>query len=131
MFAPRFLMSVLLFGLGIACLVAGAGVSAQDKKKEKSPLEGKKGMVVGTLTEVGPKSNYIDVKADGEEKARRYVPHWVGGTPDKGGGPDKKMIKIISDLKVGSRLEVSWEYEERFRVVAVKLLAEPKKVDKK
>ena len=38
------------------------------------------------------------------------------------GGPDKKILKIISELKVGSRLEVEWLYEERFRVMGIKLL---------
>jgi len=107
----------------------GTNVYAQDKKdkKEKNPLEGKKGTAIGTLTEKGP--NFIEVKADGEEKGRRYVPHWVGGNPDKGGGPDKAMLKIFSELKIGSRLEVEWEFEERLRAVKVKVLkkAEDKK----
>ena len=92
-------------------------------------MEGKKGKVIGLLTEKGP--NFIEVKADGEEKGRRYVPHWVGGAPAQGGGPDKKMLKIIGDLKVGSRIEVDWEFEERLRVVAVKVLKAPVEKDKK
>ena len=121
---------VLAFTFG---MVAWTGedslVSAQDKKKEKDPKEGKKGKVIGTLTEKGP--NFIEVKADGEEKGRRYVPHWVGGAPAQGGGPDKKMLKVISELKIGSRLEVEWEFEERLRIVTVKVLKAPPEKDKK
>jgi RNA polymerase sigma factor (sigma-70 family) len=78
------------------------------------------GVIVGTLTAKGP--NWIEVKADGEEKARRYVPHWRGGLPKDGGGPDKAMVRIINGLTVGSRLRVGWEFEERARVVKVEVL---------
>jgi hypothetical protein len=121
-------MMMLAFGLTLGIVALGDGSAAfaqeKDKKKEKDPLEGKKGTAIGTLTGKGP--NFIELKADGEEKGRKYVPHWVGGAPDKGGGPDKKMVKIISELKVGSRLEVGWEFEERLRVVSVKVLQVPK-----
>ena len=70
---------------------------------------------IGVVTAKG--DNYIELKADGEEKARVYVPHWVGGAPAQGGGPDKKMLEVFSKLKVGSRVEVKWEFEERLRAV--------------
>jgi hypothetical protein len=98
---------------------------AQEQKKD--PNEGKKGKAIGTLTEKS--DNFIEVKADGEEKARRYVPHWIGGAPAQGGGFDKKVLKVFKELKIGSRVEVQWEFEERFRALSVKVLALPK--DKK
>jgi hypothetical protein len=103
----------------------GLQAAAQDKKDVKEEKKGKKrgGTVVGTLTRKG--ENFIEVKADGEEKARKYVPHWIGGAPAQGGGPDKKMLAVFSKLKVGSRVEVKWEFEERLRAVAVKVLHEP------
>ena len=124
------LVGAVLFGLAWAVIdMSGpAGLAQEKDKKEKNPLEGKKGKAIGILTEKGP--NFIEVKADGEEKGRRYVPNWVGGNPDKGGGPDKMMLKIISELKVGSRLEVEWLYEERFRVIGVKVLKAPAGKDK-
>jgi hypothetical protein len=109
-------------------VVAGEKDKKEKDKKEKDPLEGKKGVAIGLLTEKGP--NFIEVKADGEEKARRYVPHWVGGAPAAGGGPDKKMLKIFSELKVGSRLEVEWVFEERLRAVSVKVLKVPAEKEK-
>ncbi len=126
MLAQRILLGlvVLVFLCGIVALTGTDGVIAQDKKKEKDPLEGKKGTVIGTLSDKG--TNFIEVKADGEEKGRKYVPNWT--KEDR--GPDKKMLKIISELKIGSRLEVEWLYEERFRVMGVKVLKAAEK-DKK
>ena len=72
-------------------------------------------LVVGMLT--GKGDAYIEVKADGEEKARRYVPHWRGGNPAQGGGPDKKMVQVFRELKVGSRVQLEWEFDERPRVL--------------
>jgi hypothetical protein len=110
--------------LGTACCVLLLGLvsaHAQDKKKEKDPNEGKKGKAIGTLTEKSAK--FIEVKADGEEKARRYVPQWVGGNS---GGFDKDVVKVFNALKIGSRIEVEWVFEERFRALKVKVLALPK-----
>jgi hypothetical protein len=116
------LLSSGLFVLLLGIFVLGA--SAQEKKKEADANEEKKGKTVGTLTERSDK--FIEVKADGEEKARRYVPRWVGGDPAQGGGFDKAMVKAFNQLKIGSRVEVDWVFEERFRAIAVKTLAPPR-----
>jgi hypothetical protein len=110
--------------LTACCLALGAD-GAQDKQDKKDKEAGKHGKVIGILVGIGKEKKAIDVKADGEEKARTYVPHWVGGAPAQGGGPDKKMVEIISKLKVGSRVEVKWEFEERLRVVEIKVLHLP------
>lgn len=110
------------------CLaVPAGGVLAEEKAakegkeaKAKSELEGKKGTVIGVVTAKGP--SFIEVKAEGEEKGRRYVPHWVGGLPKDGGGPDKKMLEVIKGVTVGSRVRVAWEYQERPRVVKLDVL---------
>lgn len=118
-------LCLLAFASGALALVGSDAAQAQEKKKEKSPLEGKKGTVVGTL--VGKEKNAIEVKADGEEKGRKYVPQWKGGAPAQGGGPDKAMLKIFNELKVGSRIEVEWLFEERLRAISVKVLKTPEK----
>ncbi|MBI2806867.1 MAG: hypothetical protein HYX68_17955 [Planctomycetes bacterium] len=116
------LTTVLTLGLALGVLTTGESAAlAQDKKKkEKNPLEGKKGTAIGTLVSKGP--NFIEVRADGEEKGRKYMPQWIGGAPAKGGGLDKKILKIFSGLKIGSRVEVQWLYHERFRAMGVKVL---------
>jgi hypothetical protein len=115
---------LLLFTLLMLTLLASLTPVSLAQEKPKDPNEGKKGKTIGMLTEKSEK--FIEVKADGEEKARRYVPQWVGGNPDKGGGPDKKTVKTFLELKVGSRVEVEWVYEERFRALKVTVLALPK-----
>ncbi len=90
------------------------------KKKEKDPMEGKKGTVIGVVT--AKPENAIEIKAAGEEKARKYVPQWKGGLPSAGGGLDKEILKAIREIKVGSRVEVEWLFEERLRVMSIKLL---------
>jgi hypothetical protein len=113
--------------LGVLWVFSLAG-HAQEKKP-KNPEEGKKGTTVDTLVKKG--DNFIEVKADGEEKARRFVPQWVGGLPAKGGGPDKEILKIYRELTVGSRIEVDWVFEERLRSLKIKVLkAAPEKKDK-
>jgi hypothetical protein len=116
----RVLLTFIVFGLAVA-LVGLSG--AEEKKKQKDPGEGKKGTVIGTL--VAKDKGWIEVRADGEEKARRYVPQWVGGMPSQGGGPDKAILKIYSDLKIGSRIEVEWLFEERLRSMKIKLIKGP------
>ena len=102
---------------------------AEEKKAdEKKSPDKKSGTVVGVVT--AKEGNWVEVKADGEEKGRKYIPHWRGGAPSAGGGPDKDMVKIISSLKIGSRLEVEWEHEEHFRVLKVKVLKASEKDNK-
>jgi hypothetical protein len=102
-----------------------------EKKDDKKSEEGRKGTVTGVVTAKG--DNWIEVKADGEEKARKYVPHWRGGNPDKGGGPDKEMVAEIKKVAVNSRVKLDWEFEERARVVKIEVLKKPedKKDEKK
>lgn len=121
--------AILVIG-GWGAVAGGQGLFAQEKK-EKNPLEGKKGKAVGVL--VAREKNFIEVKADGEEKGRRYVPHWRGGAPDKGGGLDKKMLEVFAKLNVGDRVEVEWVFEERLRAEKVTVLkkAERKEAPKK
>lgn len=111
---------------GFCWIIAGdIPVGHGQEAKENPKLTGKKGRTIGLLTARG--QNFIEVKADGEVKGRRYVPRWVGGSPADGGGLDKRMLKTFESLKIGSRLQVDWIYEERLRAIAVKVLQEPEK----
>jgi hypothetical protein len=129
MSARRAFLALLLAGL-IFPGVAWSVDEKKDEKTEKKDTDWKKGTVVGLLTAKG--DNWIEIKADGEEKARKYVPHWRGGLPKDGGGPDKKMLATFKTLKIGSRLRIEWVFEERARVEKIEVLKEPKKeADKK
>ena len=105
-------------GVVLVLLMVGTGLPAGEKKTGKD--EQRKGTVVGVLTAKG--ENYVEVKGDGEAKGRKYFPHWIGGTPAKGGGLDKAILKQIGQLKVGSRIRLEWDYEERPRIVRIEVL---------
>lgn len=115
---PRDCLTAVLFATAVVGLSITPG-SAQDKKQEKKD-EVRKGTVTGIVT--AKAENWIEVKADGEEKARKYVPHWRGGAPDKGGGPDKEMIAKLKEIPVNSRVKLEWTFEERPRVEKIEIL---------
>jgi len=77
----------------------------------------KKGTVRGTV--VAKNENSIDVKPLGKGPVERYLPHWRGGNPSAGGGLDKKVLQQLAPIKVGQKVTVKWEYEERKRVVDI------------
>ena len=60
-------------------------------------------------------------KADGEEKARRYLP--IGGQ----GGPDKNVLKAIADTPINARVKMDWRYDNRCRIVKIEVLKLPDK----
>ena len=104
----------------LALTIVGSRTTAEEPKKEGE----KKGTVTGVVTAKG--ENWIEVKADGEEKARRYVPHWRGGNPKDGGGPDKEMVAKIKEVPVKARVRLEWTFEERPRVEKIEVLRKDK-----
>ena len=120
MFAKFLTIGMLAFGL-----IATSG-SQEKKDEKKKDEEVRKGTVTGIVTAKG--DNWIEVKADGEEKARRYVPNWKGGLPKDGGGPDKKIVAEIKEIVVKSRIRLEWSFQERPRVDKIEVL---KKADEK
>jgi hypothetical protein len=118
-----------MFKCVMASLVAAAvllvGLCGSTRAADEKKADQKGGKVAGVVTAKG--ENFLEVKADGEEKARRYVPNWVGGAPAAGGGPDKKMLAEIGKTPVGARVELTWKFEERARVVELKVVKAPEK----
>ncbi|MBM4095265.1 MAG: hypothetical protein FJ261_00650 [Planctomycetes bacterium] len=107
----------------LAILMSLVGINgtlhSQGDKKEGKP-ERRKGELTGVVT--GKGDNWIEVKADGEEKARKYVPHWRGGNPNMGGGPDKAMEAELKKVPLKSRVRLEWSFEERPRVEKIEVL---------
>lgn len=113
--------ALLILALAAAFLATtGTTRSQAPKDKKENKPEARKGEVTGIVTAKG--DNWIEVKADGEEKGRKYVPHWRGGNPDKGGGPDKSMVAEIKKVPVKSRVRLEWSFEERPRVEKIEVL---------
>lgn len=108
----------LFVTLSLTLMLATAGRTEEPKKKEAE--EGRKGTVTGVVTAKG--DNWIEVKADGEEKGRRYVPHWRGGNPKDGGGPDKEMVAKIKEVPLKARVRLEWSFQERPRVEKIEVL---------
>src|SRR5215208_6100016 len=104
----------------VAVVVTAAGAAADEPKKDAE----KKGTVTGVVTAKG--DNWIEVKADGEERARRYVPHWRGGAPKDGGGPDKEMVVKLKEVPLKARVRLEWSFEERPRVEKIEVLKKTK-----
>lgn len=110
-------------------LVSGLVISpalgnAQEKKSPGKDSKKKSGTLIGVVTAKGP--NFIEVKAFGEERARKYFPHWRGGAPKDGGGLDKKMLETFRKLKTGNRIRLTWEFEERPRAVQIEVIGKDK-----
>lgn len=113
------LASTTLIALSLACL------SAADMPRPHKPMEGggvevpqeRSGYEKGEVLSVNENSFTIrSVKGYN----RTYTPHWRGGMPKDGGGPDKEMVAAIRTLVPGETIELKWEWEERYRVIALR-----------
>lgn len=93
----------------VVLLVSGGLVAGQEKQEPE-----KRGSVVGVATAKG--GYWIEIKADGEEKARRYFC-----------GSNQVALKAVKSTEVGSRVRLEWRFEEVFRVVKIEVLKEPPK----
>jgi hypothetical protein len=105
----------------LAFALAVTGFAADDPKKDGE----KRGTVTGVVTAKG--DNWIEVKADGEERARRYVAHWRGGNPKDGGGPDKETVAKIKEVPLKARIRLEWSFQERPRVEKIEVLKKEEK----
>lgn len=112
-------------GCLLALLLTAPAWADEKKADKKDPPEKRSGTVVGLVT--AKEKNWIEVKADGEEKGRRYFPRWIGGAPAAGGGLEKKTLETFAKLKLGTRIKLMWEFEERPRAVKIEVLKEPEK----
>src|SRR5262245_45495133 len=113
-----------LFTLGALALSLATAMGADQKPDRGNAAERgegvRKGAVTGVVTAKG--ENWIAVRGDGEERARRYLPHWRGGAPAAGGGLDKEMVARIGEIPVHSRVKLDWAFEEGPRVEKIEVL---------
>jgi hypothetical protein len=128
------MLSRIVLGALLALGLVGFSLAQDKKPDEKKPEEKKDGPRKGTVTGVvsAKDTNWIEVKADGEEKARRYTAQWRGN-PGGGGGPDKDTVAKIKETPLNARVKLDWEFDERARVMKIEVLKKPdeKKEEKK
>ncbi len=77
------------------------------------------GTVTGVITEKG--EGWLRVKGTGGEN-ERYMARWIGGMPADGGGLDKDMVKTLTAVKVGDKVELKCIFDERPRVTELKVV---------
>lgn len=116
----RTIGQVGLLMCALAVCLAGRAAAEEPKKDEE-----KKGTVTGVVAAKG--DNFIEVKADGEEKPRKYFLHWKGGAPKDGGGPDKEMAARLKEVPVKARVRLEWSFQERPRVDKIEVLKKEEK----
>ena len=82
---------------GTLLLLVQANLWAAEKN---GPAAG--GTVIGTVVEKGgtPGSGSRRRRA---ARPRNYIPRWIGGMPDKGGGFDKAMLEKIQQVPQGGQ----------------------------
>ena len=100
-------------------LLAVSGVSGAQKEEEK------KGTVIGVVTAKGDGPLWIEVKADGEEKARRYTKGFGGNV-----ATPKDVEELMKSVAVGTRVKLEWTFSERPRVMKLEVLKKDEKKDK-
>lgn len=101
----------------IAMIMATAMFTAAAVAHAADYKEGDKGSFVGTVAEKA--ANWVRVKND--SASEQFMPKWIGGLPKDGGGFDKDMVAKIKDLKMGDKVEVTWEFSEHLRAVEIKV----------
>ncbi len=79
----------------------------------------RKGTFAGEVAEKG--DNWFRVAGEGG-KSMRFMPRWIGGMPADGGGLEKPVLEAIGRLRVGQKVRVQWEWEERPRAVEIRVV---------
>ena len=72
-----------------------------DEKRRTGSLSG---VVIEKGNSKDGKNGWVEIKADGEEKGRRYWP----AADRKVGGPDRDILALIRKVEIGSRVRMEW-----------------------
>lgn len=95
---PRTLIMAINLGLALMWL-SSAGVTQE--KRRTGTLSG---VVTGKGNSKDGRNGWVEVKADGEEKGRRYWP----AADKKVGGPDREILAAIRKVEIGVRVRMEW-----------------------
>lgn len=96
---------------------ADPGYSDPPAERSKGHRTVASGRTLGTV--VGQGGRWVDLKSDSGTVVR-YIPHWVGGAPKDGGGPEKRTLKAIAQLRPGDRVVLSWSVDRHVRIEEIR-----------
>jgi hypothetical protein len=77
----------------------------------------RRGTVTGVVTDKG--NNWIEITPE-KAPPERYMPEWLEKTQRRRAGLDGEMLRILSAVEVGNKVEVRWLYDERKRILKLK-----------
>ena len=90
----------MLLGLAILWLTDISRSAAQEKRRTGTLS----GVVIDKGDSKDGRNGWVEVKADGEEKGRRY---WPVGDP-KVGGPNREILAAMRKVEKGTRVRMEW-----------------------
>lgn len=99
-----------------AILAVCGGLPASAAEPEQGEKGERKGTVTGVVT--ARTKAFIEVKADGEDRPRRYTAHFPGELR----GTDKATLELMKTIPIGTRVQLDWLFAERPRVMKVEVL---------
>jgi hypothetical protein len=96
-------------------LPADMGVVALEEDAE-SRGPAREGRLVGVLAE--RREEGFDIR-DRNGALYRFMPRWLGGLPEQGGGLDPEVLATMASLKPGDRVRVTWFLDDRLRAASL------------
>lgn len=72
-----------------------------------------RGSTLGTVVAKG--RGWIDVQS-ATGKVTRYIPQWIGGNPNQGGGPEARVVHQINSTPIGATVLMNWYVTDHVRI---------------
>lgn len=94
----------LMMVLFLVAFLPGLPAAGGQEKKAKRRTGSLAGMVLAKGNSKDGRNGWVEIKADGEERGRKYWPVAAPG----GGGPDPKILAAMRQVRLGARVRIEW-----------------------
>lgn len=94
-------LMVVLFLIALLPDLHAAGGQEKKAKRRTGSLAG---MVLARGNSKDGRNGWVEIKADGEERGRKYWPVAAPG----GGGPAPKILAAMRQVRLGARVRIEW-----------------------